>query len=326
MSNPEIEMHTESDEYKPTNGKSSSKPKMKRRFQVFIVLFVIICLGIQFFNVSLEDTQTKVTPPPRGETLTSEESKYLNSILLNRTGSVYYLGKDLVTKGNWNGTYGSYAYVLPDAPRKAVPVPVGNYSMPTGSLTLRDYGWVDYQVQGLTYNRPDPPYWDVFKSEQPAIAYRLVGTLYRNDMGSIQYPVFEWAWGDTSARKDARVLDWPDGSGKKATCWEDGSDRGFPRNGYFNIEMEFPSGTYLLSLYAYDYERKGRSVQEIVVKDNSNSSLTTSTTTIGDKEFDEGIYLKFAIFGPSNVLIQVRRSSDSVNAILSGIFVDRILS
>jgi hypothetical protein len=284
------------------------------------MIFIVLCLVILFLNISLEDTEMEKDIYIRKRALlTPEEEKIYNATLLSHSESVYYLGRDRETKGDWIGVYGSYAHILPNPPVKAVTVPIGNYTVPSGSCTLQDLGWADFQVRGLPYYKQNPPYWDEYKTLNPPVTYRIDGTKYLSKTDQIQYPAFEWAQDEYSI-DDRRIPESPLLFQKRlATSWVDGSDRGFPSNGYFNITLVFPKGAYLLSLYAYDHERV-RSTEQIVVSDLTQ----VLNSTIIEEEFHEGVYLKFAIFSTSNIVVQVIRGSSSVNAILSGVFIDRL--
>jgi len=250
-------------------------------------------------------------------------------------GTVFYLGKDTVTQGDWQnavgspiGVYGSYAHILPNPPVKRTEIPVGNFSVPVGGYTWTDYGWTPTQIAGLPYNRTDPPYWDEYVSLEPRINYTLNGTLYdMPSIGLIQWPAFEWAWDDFNS-SDPRAahfkttVEGSGGPGTRLTCWDDGSERGYPSDGYINITLEFPKGMFMLSLYAYDMERWQRPNQTIYITDESGEILASAV--MEGTEFDEGIYLQFLVCGPTTVIVQVMKGSESVNAVLSGIFVDKL--
>jgi hypothetical protein len=250
-------------------------------------------------------------------------------------GTVFYLGKDTVTQGDWQnavgspiGVYGSYAHILPNPPVERIEVPVGSFSVPVGSYTWTDYGWTLYQIYGLPFNRTDPPYWDEYVSLEPKINYTLNGTLYNKPgIGLIQWPVFEWAWdefnsSDPRAAHFKTTVEGSGGPGTRLTCWDDGSERGYPSDGYINITLEFPKGMFMLSLYAYDMERWQRPNQTIYITNESGEILASAV--MEGTEFDEGIYLQFLVCGPTTVIVQVMKGPESINALLSGIFVDKV--
>ena len=251
-------------------------------------------------------------------------------------GTVFYIGKDTITKGNWTnaigspiGVYGSYAYILPWPPKKGIEVPVGNFSVPVGNFSYTDYGWTPEQIAGLSYSRTDPPYWDEYRSQTPLINYTLTGELHyiNKTIGFVQWPVFEWAWesNQTEQGDDLRRVFYPQKSLWRLACWDDGSERdtdGIHSEGYFNVTLEFPEGKFMLSLYAYDYERVQRADQTIIIVGESGDVLATAV--MSGTEFDEGIYLQFVVCGPTTITVKVLRGSASINALLSGIFIDKL--
>jgi hypothetical protein len=255
-------------------------------------------------------------------------------------GTVFYLGKDTVTQGDWQnavgspiGVYGSYAHILPNPPRTGIEIPVGNFSVPVGGYTWTDYGWTSTQKAGLPWNRTDPPYWDEYVSLEPKINYTLNGTLHdMPDIGLIQWPVFEWGWDDFNS-SDVRAahfktyVDPSGGPGTRLTCWDDGGERdgafpGIDSEGYFNVTLEFPQGVFMLSLYAYDKERVQRPNQTITITNEEGAVLASGI--MEGTEFDEGIYLQFVVCGPTTIIVTVQRGVESINAVLSGIFVDKL--
>ncbi len=276
-----------------------------------------------------------------------------------KPGVVFYLGKDTVTQGNWTnakgspiGVYGSYAHILPNAPvGEYIEVVLGSFSAPAGPYTPGDllnppYNWTVSQVRGLPYHMANPPYWDEYVSKYPLINYSLTGTFYNG----IQYPAFEWLWHekyDDSYKTDpygqvwnttdpracwfntttVRNGTWIGGPGTRLTSWDDGSERGFPLNGYLNITLEFPAGYFILSIYAYDYEREingkdWRPSQTVYITDAAGKILASGK--MSGTEFDEGIYLHFLVCGPTKIIVHVVKDEASINVTVSGIFVDKV--
>jgi len=267
--------------------------------------------------------------------------------------TVWYIGKDTETKGDWQnaeqsplGTYGSYAHILPNSPLIGVQVPVGGYyPVPVGE-ELQPIPppppvlWTTSQWEGLHYYsdyggldgsyRTDPPYWDEYVGSpsplDPPVTYSLSGTIYNADGLLVQYPTFEWVWDDWGST-DPRAVHFkttiPEvgGPGTRLTCWDCGSERGFPSDGYFNATLAFPSGEFMLSLYAYDKEGYSRTSETIYITDTDGAVL--ESVEIGGTEFDDGIYVQFWVIGPTTVVVQVKKDSESINAVLSGIFVDK---
>jgi len=80
----------------------------------------------------------------------------------------------------------------------------------------------------------------------------------------------------------------------RLTCWDDGSERDtrdgmsddIHSEGYFNVTLEFPEGKFMLSLYAYNYERDHRPNQTIIIVGESGDVLASAI--MDGTEFDEG--------------------------------------
>jgi hypothetical protein len=247
-------------------------------------------------------------------------------------GSVFYLGKDTKTQGDWRhaqqsplGYYGTYAHIFPNPPVTGFEIPVGSFSVPVGGYTYGDYGWSWEQQMGLPYGRTDPTYWDEYASLDPKINYTLTGSLV--DMlgiGLIQYPVFEWGW-DNFNSSDPRAIHFEmnvpgaGGPGTRLTCWDDGAENHHANS--FNVTMEFPAGCFMLSLYAYDKEIVQRPNQTIYI--TNEAGVVLASAMMKGTEFDGGMYLQFVVCGPTTIVVHVEKSGGSINAVLSGIFVDR---
>jgi hypothetical protein len=242
-------------------------------------------------------------------------------------GEVVYYGSDSVTKGDWQkGPYGTYAHILPNPPIKGTEIPVGNFSIPVGGFDYTDYGWSWEQKMGLPYNRTDPTYWDEYASLDPKINYTLTGSLVNMlGIGLIQYPVFEWGW-DKFNSSDPRAIHFEmnvpgaGGPGTRLTCWDDGAENGHANS--FNVTMEFPAGYFMLSLYAYDKEIVQRPNQTIYI--TNEAGVVLASAMMKGTEFDGGMYLQFVVCGPTTIVVHVEKSPKSINALLSGIFVDKL--
>ena len=102
----------------------------------------------------------------------------------NAECSVEWFAEDTITQGDWyhdpqgspTGAYGCYAYILPNPPENTLEVPIGDYSVPIGSYSAPPYNWTSSQIAGLAYYQPNPPYWDEYYSESPAVSYNVSGT------------------------------------------------------------------------------------------------------------------------------------------------------
>ncbi len=258
---------------------------------------------------------------------------------------VSWVHEDTITKGNWYpsavgspiGVYGSYAHILPNPPVNLTQVPIGNFSVPIGgysNLPNPPYNWTTSQIAGLPYWKPDPSYWDEYQSQSPQVTYFTNGTFFDPIKVMIQYPTFEWAWNSpqTSQGSDARTVFYPLANMWRLAAWDDGGERSFPTHGYMNFTLFFPGGTYLLSLYAYDYERTSRQSEEYLIYDSTGTQLLASKQISGTT-FDEGVFETFNVTAPIGgltIILQVYNDAghpaNTVNVVLSGIFVDKLRS
>lgn len=273
-------------------------------------------------------------------------------LLTPSRGSVQWFAEDTTTKGNWYfnpvgspiGKYGSYAHILPNSPQIGLEVPVDAFSAPIG-FDLSDnttwhllgnppYNWGSTQINGLPFYKANPPYWDEYVTQSPSVTYHVNGTLLGP---TIKYPVFEYAWAEwhsnqTEPREvyyNTTILGTGDGPGWILACWDDGGERSQPVNGYMNFKLYFPEGSYLLSLYAYDFEGT-RSSQEYRIYDETGTFLLDRKQIKGSI-FDEGVYETFKVVAqPAGLTIIVQVYNDAghgigtSNVVLSGIFVDKL--
>ena len=290
--------------------------------------------------------------------LVSMLSMSFNSTTVQAASPVTYFWEDTTTKGNWYptaigspiGVYGTYAYILPYAPRLRMQVPIGNFSVPIGGYSgLPDppYNWTSNQISGLPFYLPNPPYYDEYVSKTPPVTYYINGTryYYSPPEGYVQYPAFEWRWTDQHdppQGSDPREVYYPVANKWRFACWDDGGERSQPTHGYINFTLTFPQGTYLLSLYAYDYEKATsngkRESQVYRIYDATGTTLLAGPVRISGKIFDEGVYEVFIVVAPAGgrtIIVQVYNDAGhygsegesyghTLNVILSGIFVDKI--
>lgn len=273
----------------------------------------------------------------------------------NLPTGVTWFSQDTITGGNWAhhpagspiGMYGSYAYILPDPPVSSLEIPVGNFSVPAGGysdLVNPPYNWTGLQLQGLMMFGPklNSPYYDEYSSHSPKVTYYLNGTFVDPIGGNptdIQYPVFEWGWGDFTATQTVhQSVYYPIGNVTSSNhwrlaAWDDGGERGLPTNGYMNFTLHFPQGVFLLSLYSYDLEGISRTTELYRVYDSSGTQLLASKQ-VGDPAWNNGIYESFRVVAPSNgltITVQVYNDAGqgfgggkTNNVVLSGIFVDQL--
>jgi len=226
---------------------------------------------------------------------------------------IRWVSEDSATHGDWMETYGDLGYIK--------------------------CGW------DLPQTAPGPAHltWsDANDHNSPAITYSAITALYpwtntSSWLECIQYPVFEWQWHDGfhSSQTEPREVYYPlgdgDGNHWRLACWDDGGERCQPTNGYMDFHLTFPDGMYLLSLYAYDYERTSRQSQKYEIYDETGTILLASRQISDPCDFDEGIYEIFKVEAPPegcNLIARVYNDAGhptpNINVLLSGIFVDRV--
>ena len=215
---------------------------------------------------------------------------------------INYLGDDWATQGDWIGVYGSLGYILSgwNAALKTPLIWDPSYDMSGGVL------FDNYTVSGKVY------------------AWTGLTPL------CIQYPMFEWGWyGFHSTQTEPREVYYPIEGAWRLAAWDDGSERCKPTHASMNYNMFFPEGTYLLSLYAYDYEVWARESMEYIIYDMFMNELARKR--ISGTAFDEGIYEIFKVEAPpEGCVITVQLYNDeghpvpNLNILLSGIFVDKV--
>lgn len=323
-----------------------------RSLKLIALFMVILTATVAFQFTTLVSAQSQNSNSPISNDIASRISL--------TQGSVTWYAEDTTTHGNWVGTYGSYAHMLPCPPVNLLEIPIGSmFKLVCGvTPTIDTFNWTDNQISGLPYNKSSPPYWDEYASKYPYVTYKMDGTyIIFADHTPVKEPVFEWAWDSPHATQtDLREVyysgsykcatpigDCTDtgtccGKGWRLACWDDGGERCQPVNGYFNVTMYFPQGTYLLSLYAYDYEHWPRDSQEYRIY-SANGQTLLASHQISGQAFDDGVYATFKVVAPYRgltIIVQVYNDAGHVsyqwpypqdrtyNVLLSGIFVDKI--
>ncbi len=115
---------------------------------------------------------------------------------------------------------------------------------------------------------------------------------------------YTWATSTT----DPRALENASGTGRIAACWYAATS--------FTIKLSLTDGQpHDVSLYALDFDKKGRSEQIQITSAATGAVLDTETLA----NFSGGIYLQWQLSG--NVVITVKTLAGP-NAVLSGLFID----
>ena len=216
---------------------------------------------------------------------------------------VRFLASDVDTLGNWLGTYGNQGWIL------------AAYDAP-GTKTA-------YWVWNAAYDRSEMLNYSVSASQY---AWTALGAY----VDHVQYPVFEWSWGSaTEARwSDPRAAYYPEMSKWLAAVWDDGGERCNPEHGYFDFNLHFPEGRYMLSLYTYDWERV-RSSQEYQIFDAADMNTVLASSVVDGSDFDEGVFAIFVLEadkGGRDMVVRVYNDAGhpvpNINVLLQGVFVD----
>ena len=116
-----------------------------------------------------------------------------------------------------------------------------------------------------------------------------------------------YVWAKASS---PQALQTPDGIDRRSqACWYSVTS--------FSVNVNLTDGQqHLLSVYADDYDNKGRS--ETIQVIDANTSMVLDTETISS--FTGGIYLDWVVSG--NIVHQGDAGSAGPNALISGIFLD----
>jgi hypothetical protein len=281
----------------------------------------------------------------------------MNSPVVYATSPVTYYAEDTITGGNWTNaigspvhTYGSYARILPN-PNGLFQQAIGSFSYPTGYFTNHTllenapFNWTVGQVLGLQWYQPNSPYTDEYVNAtppgSPPVLYFINGTTFTTGTTPpiVQYPAFEWNWsGFDTTQVDHREVYYNNASGTcgvgyRYACWDDGGERSQPVNGYINITMHFPNGTWLLSLYSYNSVGLDAALRESEVYNIYDATGTTllASKQVSGSSWNNGVYEIFSVTAPLSgltIIVQVYNDlghpTPNLNVLLSGIFVDRL--
>jgi len=233
---------------------------------------------------------------------------FLDSVSGPLTG-VTFVGTDRFTKGNWRSSYGNDYYLLAgfNAPASNVSyMPIDKAhdvtNIPLGSYTVSSGVFQFAADDARTYG-----------------GYPYIG----------QYAAYEWIDNSTAAALDTRVLIYPKDKiyyGYPPTPldrryygqWDSGEMNGLLN--YFTMNLSIPEDRYIFSIYAADFEQMGRS-ETIEIWDSSMTTLLDSQH-ITSAEINNGIYVKWLVQGPRNIIIKVIADPGNLNSFIDGIFLN----
>lgn len=200
--------------------------------------------------------------------------------------------QDLVTRGNWTGTYGSAGYVLFNRPIATNGTAATTYTasagLTVGPINGRSWYWTDTSDYACGY----------------AAAYI-------------------WNCNDASGR----ALENPGGCGGVGQCaggyttsatWDDtGELRADGPDLMVDVKVDLP-GVWKLSFYAVDYDSNNRQETFHLYQYHSLNPIF-APVNIGT--YSQGKYVTYTLTGPFEVTLRVEKTAGA-NAIISGIFVD----
>ncbi len=117
-----------------------------------------------------------------------------------------------------------------------------------------------------------------------------------------------YIWSTTSS--DARALQTPGSSNRVAACWFSATS--------FSVDVNLTDGQqHLLSIYALDFDSKGRDEQIQILSAATGAVLDTETIS----SFSGGVYLQWKVSG--DIVVKVTNlAGTSTNALISGLFLD----
>ena len=137
-------------------------------------------------------------------------------------------------------------------------------------------------------------------------------------------------WSSAPAAGDRSVLLEPDGTTRTQAVFDDhGEVRPLGKGPGFRLRLRVPEGRFLLSLYFFEVDwiqYRGYSIR--VLDDSADGASESAKPLLVEtrvEDFLRGKYKRFAVLGPQKLLIAIDREM-SPNAVLSGIFLDRLVS
>jgi len=234
---------------------------------------------------------------------------FLDTISSDVSG-VNFIGFDRGTKGNWQPLYGKTKYLLAGF---NVPLSGTIYKPIDKSYDETNFDPDDYQVSnnGVGQYAAD--------NARNYGEYPYIG----------QYAAYAWTRMNSETASDPRVLVYPVDNpdygyppdplnGKIYGQWDSG-ELGWPLN-YFIIELMIPEGKFVLSIYAMDFARSGRS-ETIEIWDEPMTDLLDSQYITSD-EINNGIYVQWFVEGPRTINLKAIADPGKVNSFIDGIFLN----
>lgn len=232
---------------------------------------------------------------------------FLDAISSPVTG-VNFAGFDRETKGNWRPRYGNNYYLLPGF---NVPLSGVSYSPINKSYDETNIASENYEVSkdACQYAADDARSYGEYpyRGRYAAYAWTLPLDKTASDPRVLFYPEDKIYYGYPPAVNERIYGQW------------DSGELGWPLN-YLIIKLKIPKGEYILSIYAMDFARVGRS-ETIEIWDESMSNLLDSQYITSD-EINKGIYIQWFVRGPRVLNIKVIADQGNVNSFVDGIFLN----
>jgi hypothetical protein len=129
------------------------------------------------------------------------------------------------------------------------------------------------------------------------------------------YPRWKYMFGENNFPKESDL-------GERIYGQWDSGEFLWPLN-YFNIELEIPEGSYLLSLYIMDFPMRRNRSETIEIWDHAfENRLDFQHLT--KEEMYNGVYLNWNITGPNviNIKVIADNAFDHINSYIDGIFLN----
>jgi len=89
---------------------------------------------------------------------------------------------------------------------------------------------------------------------------------------------------------------------------------------YFIVNLTIPNGRFILSIYAMDLAKFGRS--ELIEIWNKEMTMLLDSQYIDADEINNGLYIQWYVEGPTSVNIKVIADNGNLNSFIDGIFLN----
>ena len=268
----------------------------------------------------------------RGEAqrLAMVASASLDALPAMAASAVTALAPDWQTGGAWVGRYGRLMYMLCGMGGS---VDYGGGQKPTAFACRAYLGEARNAGDGLRRWI----HWAWLPESQAPGAAPAELVAMRSPLGMLT-PAGMPLWGESDVR---RVLLNPVNGGRRQAEWDDHAEGYAPwfarRGPNMYLDVSFPAGQFLLSLYFVNKDAQGQSANRYrdyrvtLVAHDDRLGRAAGWEAAFDQarplaearvtDFHDGVYLRFVVVGPSRLVVRIAKG-DSINTILSGVFLD----